>query len=464
MKKAILFLLLTISIACQAQVNVTGKSFRIMNSDSTHGEINNTEYVTSAGYYRYKENGVWYYRASTADIASSVSTASNGLTKTSNDIRLGGALTQNTSITGAFSLTLEPQNLNLNATNAVSGTAASFGFTSVGGDFTLNIGDDIILQSTPPNNNSVTQILGRNSGTGAIQYKDLSSFSTIGGTIASTQVGYGSGANTLTSEAAFTYTAGSNLLSVDNIASATGGNLALSTGASFTVSATNDVSLNANTGDITLSATDDIIISNLPVTNNALTTLLGRNSSTGVIEERTVASLSTSPAGSDTQIQYNNSGAFGAEAAFAYDATNNTLTVDQIVGGTSLFLGPTASSSTGVYTNNFLNIGNTSSAHNTSTIVASGSQSVIELQLNDKAAGGITLASSGGDIILTSSNTGSGDILIGSTTVGTATGDIVVTTNAATGKYFIILNLPTSSAGLPSGAVYSNVGVLTIVP
>jgi hypothetical protein len=35
-------------------------------------------------------------------------------------------------------------------------------------------------------------------------------------------------------------------------------------------------------------------------------------------------------AGSDKQIQYNASGAFGAEAAFAYDYTTNTLTVDKI--------------------------------------------------------------------------------------------------------------------------------------
>jgi hypothetical protein len=42
-----------------------------------------------------------------------------------------------------------------------------------------------------------------------------------------------------------------------------------------------------------------------------------------------VSSVGT-PAGSDKQIQYNNSGAFGAEAGFEYDPATNTLSVDKI--------------------------------------------------------------------------------------------------------------------------------------
>lgn len=40
-----------------------------------------------------------------------------------------------------------------------------------------------------------------------------------------------------------------------------------------------------------------------------------------------------SPAGSDTYVQYNNAGAFGAEAAFAYNAATNTLAVENIPAG-----------------------------------------------------------------------------------------------------------------------------------
>lgn len=39
------------------------------------------------------------------------------------------------------------------------------------------------------------------------------------------------------------------------------------------------------------------------------------------------------PAGSSTWVQYNNSGAFGAEAAFAYDSATNTLTIEKITMG-----------------------------------------------------------------------------------------------------------------------------------
>jgi len=42
--------------------------------------------------------------------------------------------------------------------------------------------------------------------------------------------------------------------------------------------------------------------------------------------------LGGDPAGSNTQVQYNNDGEFGAEAAFTYDQATNTLTVDNVAG------------------------------------------------------------------------------------------------------------------------------------
>src|SRR5678809_825704 len=44
-----------------------------------------------------------------------------------------------------------------------------------------------------------------------------------------------------------------------------------------------------------------------------------------LIATATVAA--TSPAGSNTQVQYNNSGVFGAEAAFTYNPTTDLLSV-----------------------------------------------------------------------------------------------------------------------------------------
>lgn len=58
------------------------------------------------------------------------------------------------------------------------------------------------------------------------------------------------------------------------------------------------------------------------------------------------ATTGGTPAGSDKQVQYNNSGSFGAEAGFEYDATTNTLTVATI-------------SSTGIYlTGGAVNVNN----------------------------------------------------------------------------------------------------------
>lgn len=46
--------------------NAYASSLKLINADSTHGELDGTEYRNAAGKYRYKENGVWYYRLSTA--------------------------------------------------------------------------------------------------------------------------------------------------------------------------------------------------------------------------------------------------------------------------------------------------------------------------------------------------------------------------------------------------------------
>lgn len=425
MKKAILFLLLTISIACHAQVNVTGKSMRIMNSDSTHGEINNTEYVTSAGYYRYKENGVWYYRASTADIAAATAslTASNGLTKTGNVFRLGGTLTSNTIIadngsgwnmefgqnltrllnfrayasgsvnldgatstniqTGTQSLglsttasTLTGATLNLTSSTGNTNIAASgeinldavsdVDITSSGGSIDVISAGTFITTSTAEteirgtsgvyltstsgpvafNTNSTNRLIIDNDGSWTINgatgtsgqalisngststptWQTLSA--TIGGTIASTQVGYGSGANTLTSEAAFNYDDTSNTLTVDNILSNSLATLSFTGLVDVDIQAIGDVLLQPN-DDIILNTGDDILLTDALVNNNALTSLMGRNSSTGAIEERTVASITGAPAGSDTQVQFNNSGAFGADSDLTFTG-GNTLNATNV--------------------------------------------------------------------------------------------------------------------------------------
>jgi hypothetical protein len=74
----------------------------------------------------------------------------------------------------------------------------------------------------------------------------------------------------------------------------------------------------------------------------------------------------------------------------------------------------------------------------------------------------------GGKAYTVGNNLG-GDVTIGSGTGnGTSrSGNVIIDLGSTRGSlfgYLKILNIPTSSAGLPSGAVYSNAGILTIVP
>lgn len=70
MRIAVLLVALLMSFSGYSQFkNISASSIKIINSDSTHGELNGTEYINNQGKYRYKENGVWYYRASTADVS-----------------------------------------------------------------------------------------------------------------------------------------------------------------------------------------------------------------------------------------------------------------------------------------------------------------------------------------------------------------------------------------------------------
>jgi hypothetical protein len=108
-----------------------------------------------------------------------------------------------------------------------------------------------------------------------------------------------------------------------------------------------------NTGDQTITLTGDVTgsgtssftasIDKTAITSRASVSaasgdelLIADASDTGNLKKVTVSSIlslspPTSPAGSNTQIQYNNSGAFGAESGFEYNAATNRLKVEGIV-------------------------------------------------------------------------------------------------------------------------------------
>jgi hypothetical protein len=84
---------------------------------------------------------------------------------------------------------------------------------------------------------------------------------------------------------------------------------------------------------------------------------------------------------------------------------------------------------------------------------------------------GANLSLQGGPGYTTSGNNAGGDVeIFGGTPRATAkNGNVIIDCSRTTGGgaltgYLILQHIPTSSAGLPSGAVWSNLGVLSIVP
>lgn len=191
---------------------------------------------------------------------------------------------------------------------------------------------------------------------------------TIGGTIAATQVGYGSGANTLTSEAAFTYDAANNRLTVDEITNASSfqfriggtGQLLMTPGVNtfsfgktrFTSDATNAAAnIIPATGTPSSQANGDLWYDDTG-TDRLMARINGADVDLGAL---------SAPAGSNTQVQFNNVGTFGADADLTWNSTTNDLlvtgsvTANQLT-GTNIDISNAAAPATSVlYTLGFTN-------------------------------------------------------------------------------------------------------------
>jgi hypothetical protein len=350
-------------------------------------------------------------------------------------------------------------------------------------------------------------------------------------TLTSTYVGYGSGANTLTGESAFNYTAasnqlqinqgsinvlgsnngtsllveddgGNNIIHVQELAGLTYvdmfgsgvGNFSFSTSAAIT-----------STGPVSISGSE--LVLNTISNDDTETRLVTVENLTGKLEYRTVASITSSPAGSDTQIQFNNVGTFGADADLTFtggntlNATNATvstnLTVSSLTSGRVPFVttsGLITDESEFTYTSasNRLDIGsasagqfylgnlsgdsywgvNSSTSNNVVMSFATNGVGQFKIQgaqqTNVSNIEGVDISIEGGGAYGSSGNGSGGDIILNpgdKRAAGSGSdGDVILTLNSSNGGYLIIQNIPTSSAGLPSGAVWSNAGILTIVP
>jgi hypothetical protein len=203
-------------------------------------------------------------------------------------------------------------------------------------------------------------------------------------------------------------------------------------------------------------------IKSTPTLNNAATRLLAQNSTTGNIEYRDASSLGASL--TSTEIAYGSAGnTITSEPALNYNATSNILTVTNV-------------------TSSFVNNSGTMYAAdigirptvNTTAYTALTTQGVAQ---TDPLQGQFTVRSASGNNSLGSDNGVDMFVLAGSGVVNGNGGNLTIRSGARAGVgtagnitldrnsgHLIILNIPTSSAGLPSGAVWSNAGVLTIVP
>jgi len=312
--------------------------------------------------------------------------------------------------------------------------------------------------------------------------------------LTATRVPFANSATVLVDDAALTWDNGNKILSVGN---GTQGIVSVNTASGVNVIRTYIAStLEFYINNSTANGSVFVNVNNRPISfstggSNKLTInasgSIAFNSATGISGQLlqsngsgappTWVTFTGTPAGANTQLQFNNSGVFGASQYLVWDSTNKVLQLSD----TNIAMRFRAVSNPGFGTGSYyINSSVTSPSTSANDNIAFGDIALTAVSTG--AANTIIGMNSGGGITsgiqntiigfanaINNLTTGQNNIIIGNNlSLPTPNGSNqinignVFKVNAS--GAIIITGVPTSSAGLPSGAIWNNSGVLNIVP
>lgn len=517
-----IILLLLLPTICSGQLNGNFKSVRFVNAGSNEAaiaQVNGSIYYNEGtNTFRAYQNGVW------TDLigGGGIGTASNGLNLVGSDVRLGGPLTETTTISGTERLTFSVDSIDL-----ISPSGARF-FLQSTGDYAFNLSTGIIADF----NGAPTGLTYAADYSANFTDRNIPDVgyvnSRVAGIAASSEVQNPQPADDLeaivwsnfTSEYVLTQVTTSAANGVQ-IAGGTQVQLGGSLLSNTTVSAENNIlEFDAGTAGVTNSGSVEISLTSLSSTYSDITF----TNNTSFTQSNTAISmttngLTTTSNSSGLSITDTNALLTVQPLAFSMNviSENGDLNLggDGInVTGRSITAGATATSPINITTGQQTVTGNTGGIALTTGNSTGGSSGNIQLATGDAGttagaiefefgntanridftslstsfntlgnydilnpSGSLTIEPETGLDLITTDDPGAGTsgpiTLASGTSVSGNTGSIVIQTGTTSGTrgnitleggILIFSGLPTSSAGLPSGAVWNNAGVLNIIP